>query len=100
MSSEIVTHPTYRAINKPLTIWGAERRLFFLALVMGAATFNFFGSLFSGILMFVALYLAARWATKADPQILRILLNATKFRSQYDPGKREPVEIEIRRHGA
>jgi type IV secretory pathway TrbD component len=100
MPNETAMHPAYRAINKPLTIWGAERRLFFLALVMGAATFNFFGSLFSGILMFLSLYLAARWATKVDPQILRILLNATKFRNQYDPGKREPFEIEVHRHGA
>lgn len=100
MSTEITTHSAYRAINKPLTIWGAERRLFFLALVMGAATFNFFGSLLSGVLMFVALYLAARWATKVDPQILRILLNAAKFRTHYDPGKREPFEIEVVRHGA
>ncbi len=50
--------------------------------------------------MFITLYIAARWATKVDPQILRILLNATKFRTQYDPGKREPLEIEVVRHGA
>jgi len=48
-------HPVYRAINKPLTIWGVERRLFFLALVIGGATFNYFGSLISGIAMFVGL---------------------------------------------
>jgi type IV secretory pathway TrbD component len=80
-------HPVYKSINKPLTIWGAERRLFFLALVMGAATFNFFGSLLGGILMFVALYLFARWATVTDPQILRIMLNSSKARCRYDPGK-------------
>jgi type IV secretory pathway TrbD component len=81
-------HPVYKSINKPLTIWGAERRLFFLAMVMGAATFNFFGSLLGGVLMFVALYFFARWATVKDPQILRILLNSSKARSRYDPGKR------------
>jgi hypothetical protein len=32
----------------------------------------------------------ARWATATDPEILRILLNAAKFRSQYDPAKRAP----------
>src|SRR5260370_29270265 len=88
MSNEPNFHRVYKSINKPLTIWGAERRLFFLALVMGAATFNFFGSLLGGILMFVALYFFARWATVTDPQILRILLNSSKFRTQYDPGKR------------
>ncbi len=76
-------------MNKPLTIWGAERRLFFLAAILGGATFNFFGSLMGGILMFVGLFLAARWATATDPEILRILLNSAKFRSQYDPAKFE-----------
>jgi type IV secretory pathway TrbD component len=78
----------YRSVNKPLTIWGAERRLFFLALVMGGATFNFFGSLLSGLAMFLALYVFARWATAADSQILRILLNSAKFQARYDPAKR------------
>ncbi len=48
-------HPVYRSLNKPLTIAGAERRLFFLALVIGGATFNLFGSLLGGILMFLVL---------------------------------------------
>jgi len=81
-------HPVYRAMNKPLTILGVERSLFFLALVMGTATFNFFGSLLGGLLMFGVLYGFARWATATDPQILRILVNSSAFRSQYDPGKR------------
>jgi len=62
-------------MNKPLTIWGAERRLFFLALVMGAATFNLFGSLISGLLIFAVLYLFDQCATATEPRVLRILLN-------------------------
>jgi type IV secretory pathway TrbD component len=85
-------HPVYRALNKPLTIWGAERQLFFLAAVIGGATFNFFGSLTGGLLMFVALLLAARKATATDPQLLRILLNSARFKAQYDPAKREDVQ--------
>jgi type IV secretory pathway TrbD component len=88
MSIEPSFHAVYRSVNKPLTIWGAERRLFFLALVMGGATFNFFGSLVSGVAMFLALYVFARWATATDPQILRILLNSAKFQTRYDPAKR------------
>jgi hypothetical protein len=38
--------------------------------------------------MFVSLFLAARWATATDPEILRILLNSAQFRVQYDPAKR------------
>jgi type IV secretory pathway TrbD component len=81
-------NPVYRALNKPLTIWGAERRLFFLAAIMGAATFNFFGSLGGGILMFIGLLISARWATATDPEILRIVMNSARFRTQYDPAKR------------
>src|SRR5437773_478398 len=87
MSNDPNVHHVYRSINKRLTIWGAERRLFFMALVIGSATFNFFGSLFSGILMFAALYFFARWATATDPEILRIVLNSSKFRCRYDPAK-------------
>jgi type IV secretory pathway TrbD component len=81
-------HPVYRSLNKPLTIWGAERRLFFLAAVIGAATFNFFDSLAGGLLMFACLFVAARWATITDPQILRILLNSAQSKLHYDPAKR------------
>ena len=44
-------------------------------------------SLTSGLAMFTALYLFARWATVTDPEILRILLNSSKFKRRYDPGK-------------
>lgn len=91
MTGTPVVHPVYRVLNKPLTIWGAERRLFFLATVMGGATFNFFGSLFGGALMFTALLLGARWATANDPAILRILLNSAQFKSRYDPAKWNPM---------
>jgi type IV secretory pathway TrbD component len=37
--------------------------------------------------MFSLLYWFARWATKTDPQILRLLLNSSKARTQYDPMK-------------
>jgi type IV secretory pathway TrbD component len=95
MPNEVQVRPVYRAINKPLTVWGAERRLFFLALIVGGATFNFFGSLVSGIIMFLALFLAARWATVADVQMLRILLNSAKYKPQYDAGKREQFRVEV-----
>jgi type IV secretory pathway TrbD component len=81
-------HRVYKSVNKPLTVWGAERRLFFMALVISAATFNFFGSLISGLAMFTAVCLFARWATAVtDPEILRILLNSSKFKRRYDPAK-------------
>jgi len=97
VSNEIKVHRVYRSINKPLTVWGVERRLFFLAVIMGGATFNFFNSLVGGLIMFGALYTFARWATGSDPEILRVLLNSAKFRLRYDPAQSTPVDLRV--HG-
>ena len=86
-------NPVFRTINRPLTILGAERKLFFFAAMMGAGMFNLLKTFFGGILMFFALYMLARWATKTDPQILRFILNSAKTRTQYDPMKFAPVEV-------
>jgi type IV secretory pathway TrbD component len=83
----------YRSLHRPLTILGAERKLFFLAMCMGAATFNMLSSLLGGVLIFLLLYLAARSATNTDPQILRFILTAAKFKAQYDPAKFTPIAI-------
>ena len=89
--------PVYASINRPLTIGGADRRLFFVALVVGGATFSLFGSLLGGLLMFLALYLSARWVTLRDPQLLRIVLRSATARPWYDPGKVSYVTV--RREG-
>ena len=86
-------NPVYRSISRPLTILGAERKLFFFAMCVGAGTFNLLGSLLGGILMFLLLYFAARWATETDPQILRILLTSPTLKTQYDPSKFRPISI-------
>jgi type IV secretory pathway TrbD component len=83
----------YRALHRPLTIMGVERKLFFFAMCMGAATFNMLSSLLGGIFIFLLLYVFARWATNTDPQILRFLLSAAKFKAQYDPAKFRPITI-------
>ena len=83
----------HKSLNRPLTILGAERKLFFFALVMGACVFNLLNSLAGAVGMFFALYFFARWATRTDPQILRFLLNSTRVRTQYDPMKFEPVPV-------
>lgn len=82
-----------RSLSRPLTILGAERKLFFFAMCLGAATFNLLNSLFGGLLMFLLLYFMARWATATDPQILRFLLTAAKVRTQYDPMKFIPIQV-------
>ena len=86
-------NPVQRSLSRPLTILGAERKLFFFAMCLGAATFNLLGSLLGGLLMFLFLYFVARWATATDPQILRLLLHAAKLRRQYDPMKLTPISV-------
>jgi type IV secretory pathway TrbD component len=93
MASGRRVNPVFRSILQPLTILGAERKLFFFAMCVGAGTFNLLGSLLGGILMFLLLYFAARSATETDPQILRFLLTSAKLRTQYDPSKFSPVSI-------
>ncbi|MGA8036166.1 MAG: VirB3 family type IV secretion system protein [Candidatus Acidiferrales bacterium] len=83
----------HRSLSRPLTILGAERKLFFFAMCLGAATFNLLNSLLGGVLIFFLLYFLARWATETDPQILRFLLTAAKVRAQYDPMKLTPIFI-------
>jgi type IV secretory pathway TrbD component len=89
----MLRNPVFRSLNRPLTILGAERKLFFFALVMGACVFNLLDSLVGALGMFFALYFFARWATEADPQILRFLLNSAKVRTQYDPMKFAPIQV-------
>ena len=98
MQAERRINVTHKAINKPLTILGAERKLFFVALIMGAATFNLFGSLLGGLLIFGSLFLMAQWATRTDPQILRIVLNSGKFRREYDPAKYSDPNVRVIHH--
>jgi type IV secretory pathway TrbD component len=83
----------HRSLSRPLTILGAERKLFFFAMCLGAATFNLLGSLLGGLLMFLLLYVMARSATQTDPQILRFLLSASRLRREYDPMKFSPLVL-------
>lgn len=92
-------NPVFKAMNRPLTVLGAERRLFFVALLSGGSIFSLLHSLLGGILLFVVGVVIARRATQYDVEILRVLFNSSKFRRRYDPMKWEPTEIRIaRRH--
>ncbi len=86
----------YKAMNRPLTILGAERRLFFVALISGGSVFSLMHSLLGGVVLFIVGVMIARIATKHDIEILRVLFNSSKFRRRYDPLKWEPAFITIR----
>lgn len=88
--------PVYKALHRPLTVWGVDRRLFFLALTAGAAVFNLFYSFLAGLIIFAALYVFALCATKRDPDMLRILLSSARFRTRYDALQHTRFDVEVR----
>ena len=87
----------YRSLHRPLTVCGVDRRLFFLALLVGAAAFNLFYSFMAGCLLFAALYAFAWVSTTRDPQMLQILLRSGRGRGRYDAAKHDRVDIAFRR---
>ena len=89
---------TYKTMNRPLTVLGAERRLFFVALISGGAVFSLMHSLLGGIVLFIVGVIVARRATQYDVEILRVLMNSTKFCRRYDPMKEQAIEITFERH--
>ena len=96
MANSPVYRRVHKALHRPLTVCGVDRRLFFLALLMGAATFNLFYSFVAGLLMFAGLYGFAWWSTAKDPQMLQILLASSGARRRYDPGKHERFDVEAK----
>ena len=90
-------NPVFKAMNRPLTVLGAERRLFFVALISGGAIFSLLHSLLGGIGLFIVGVIIARIATKHDVEILQVLFNSSKFRRRYDPMKADDIEIRIAR---
>ena len=79
--------PVYKAVNRPLLMMGCDRRLFFSAVVIGAAIWNMLNTLVGSLLTTVVMVLVARYITNTDPQLPRILLNSAKFAPEYDPFK-------------
>jgi len=95
MDHALTFHPVYKSLHRPLTVCGVERRLFFLALILGAATFNLFYSFFAGLLMFATLYGFALWSTGRDPEMLRILIASSRARRRYDPAKHNRLDVRV-----
>lgn len=92
--------PVFKAMNRPLTVLGAERRLFFVALISGGAIFSLLHSLLGGIGLFIVGVIIARIVTKHDVEILRVLFNSNKFCRRYDPMKADELQIHLARPNA
>jgi type IV secretory pathway TrbD component len=87
LSTPSVVHPVHRALYRPLTVFGVERRLFFLSLLGAVVVFNLFYSLMAGVALFAVLVAGARWSTAHDPQALQVLLRHGGTRRRYDAAK-------------
>lgn len=86
----------YKALHRPLTLCGVDRRLFFLALLAGVIAFNLFYSFLAGCLLFAALFACARWSTVHDPQFLQVLLRAGEAPRRYDAAKHVRFTVDWR----
>ena len=86
----------YKALHRPLTLCGVDRRLFFLSLLAGVIAFNLFYSFLAGCLLFAALFVCARWSTVHDPQFLQVLLRARQSARSYDAAKHVPFTVDCR----
>jgi len=80
-------HSVSKALLRPLTLMGVDRRLFFLALLLGAATFNLFYSFVAGVLIFAIIYGFAHLCAAVDTQMLPILLRSLGGRARYDTAR-------------
>lgn len=85
----MATHQVFKSMTRPLTLLGVERRLFFLALLLGAATFNLFYSLVAGVLTFAIVYAFARVSVTVDVQMLPILFRSLGCRPRYDAARHD-----------
>ena len=79
--------PVYKAVNKPLTVMGCDRRLFFAAVTLAAGIWNLLDTLVGGLATALVSILVGRYITSTDPQLPRIVLNSGKFFPEYDPFK-------------
>jgi len=79
--------PVYRTLHRPLTVCGVDRRLFFLALLVGTAAFNLFYSFAAGCLLFGVVYAGAWWSTTRDPRMLQIIFRSSRARRRYDAAR-------------
>ena len=89
---ELRIHLCYRSLNRPLTILGVERKVFFFLITLSVGLFNASGALIPAVAMFAILYALARIGQAADPQMLRIVMNSSRFAVRYDPAKWTPTK--------
>ena len=84
--------PTYRVLNKHLTIMGCDRSLAICALFIGGGFFFALGSIVSGLAAF-ACFAGLGWMRAQDPVGMRLMFNASKYAAHYDPAVKQPFAL-------
>jgi hypothetical protein len=83
---------TYRIMNKPLTYFGSDRRVFGVGLILAYIVWAKLDSLWGALAVFFALVYVGRIHAK-DPTRIPLFLNAHKYKDRYEPslGRPHPV---------
>ncbi len=84
--------PTYRSLNKVMTLAGCDRRLFLSGLFVGLGMLLCFASLTFGLVIF-ATFAVLGWFHAKDPVVLRAVINAGRQRAEYDAAKPDPFPV-------
>lgn len=84
--------PTYRVLNKQLTLMGCDRQVFICGLMIGAGFLMALGSIVTGGIAF-GCFVFLGWLKAKDPVSMRLMFNPGKFRPHYDAGVREPFLV-------
>ena len=84
--------PTYRVLNKTLTIAGCDRQVFISGMMIGVGFFMTFGSIIVGVLVF-GFFAFLAWLRAKDPVRIGLLFNGGKYRAHYDAAVREPFRL-------
>ena len=84
--------PTFRSINKTLTLLGCDRQLMIAGMFVGFGLFVALSSVVVGLVTFGCFFVLGRHKAK-DPAALRLLFNPGGARNRYDPAIRRPFPV-------
>jgi len=84
--------PTFRSLNKHLTLMGCDRQLMIAAMFVGFGLFITLSSITVGLVTFACFAALGRYKAK-EPATLRLLFNPGNARNRYDAAIRRPFPV-------
>jgi type IV secretory pathway TrbD component len=88
--------PTHRVINKTLTVLGAERRLFAVALLVAGVAYMQTHHLKLALVLFAIGHFLAFLLTRYDERIIDVLRRVFSVKSSYDPIKHQQFAVKVK----